>query len=439
MQEPTVVIAVFSSLLILAVPRRWIMLPFIFGACLIPTDQAVIIVGLDFNVIRILVIIGVLRFLLRSEIRNIKWNYFDVMVLVWIFCGTIIYSLQWMDKEAVVFRLGLLFDVGGLYWLFRQVHRDLQDIKFTFRLLAYAALVLAPFVAVEWLTGRNPFVALGRVITMVREDRIRCQAAFPHSLMLGLFWATIVPLFIGMARLEKNKKLYWSATAASIFIIIATASSTPLTTFIQVMLLMTIFRYRCYGRQIAYGLVVMLCVLHVIMKAPVWNLIARVNIVGGSTGWHRFYLIDECINHFSEWAILGTRGTSHWGWGLGDVTNQYVLEGVRGGMITLILFVILLVMAVRMPGKISLESIPPKTQWFFWCLSVSVMAHCLSFIGVAYFGQINMLLYLLFAIIGWCCEKQKQFTPAVSRGRPVHQSKKNMALSRSRLQKLSWE
>jgi len=33
-----------------------------------------------------------------------------------------------------------------------------------------------------------------------------------------------------------------------------------------------------------------------------------------------------------------------------------------------------------------------------------MLGHCLSFIGVSYFGQIMMLLYLMFAIVGFVYE-----------------------------------
>ena len=43
------------------------------------------------------------------------------------------------------------------------------------------------------------------------------------------------------------------------------------------------------------------------MKAPVWALIQRIDIVGGSSGWHRYELIDQCIKHFSDWWLMGVK------------------------------------------------------------------------------------------------------------------------------------
>ncbi len=74
------------------------------------------------------------------------------------------------------------------------------------------------------------------------------------------------------------------------------------------------------------------------MEAPVWHLISRVSLASGSTSYFRYQLIDHFFRRFSEWAVVGTRSTAHWFWGAQDITNQYILEAVRGGLVTLICF-----------------------------------------------------------------------------------------------------
>lgn len=403
-----------ATLLVIAtfiVPRKYFLLPYILAACFVPADQRIIIMGLDFTILRILVVAGVLRILVRNEQRPIHWNKFDKMVFAWAFCCAIVYVLQWGDMRALINRSGFLFDVIGLYWLFRQSIHSWDDIKFVAIFLAFSALTLAVLVGLEWATGRNPFVFLGRVGTVMREGRYRCQAAFPHSIMLGLFWATLVPVFIGFANTGQHKNFYYTAAGASIFIIFATASSTPIATLLIILFLMSLFRCRRWGRQIAYGMCGMVIALHIVMNNPVWHLICRVNLIGGSTGWHRFILIDGAIKHFGEWALIGTRDTAHWGRGLHDLTNQYILEGVRGGFITLLLFIVVLIMAVRTLGRYSLSVMSAKQQWLGWCFCVSILGHCVAFFGVSYFGQIKLLLYMIFAVVGLVYEMSNRLIP----------------------------
>ncbi len=407
-RELTLFIAVFLAILTIAVPRKYFLVPYILAACFVPTDQRVIVMDLDFTVLRILVVAGVLRIFIRGEQRHVKWNRFDQMVFAWVTCGALVYVFQWMDAKAAINRLGVLFDVIGMYWLFRQRIRSWDDVRFVLTVLAFGAVILAPFVAFEWLTGRDPFVVLGKVTTSVRSEWYRCQAAFPHAIMLGLFWATLVPVFVGLAKAERRKYLYWAAAGAGIFIVCSTASSTPIAVLLQVLLLVIAFRYRSYGWPAVYCLIGLAVGLQVVMNHPVWHLITYMNVVGGSTGWHRYNLIDQAVRHFDQWALIGIRDTSGWGWGLDDVTNQYVLEGVRGGAVTLMLFMLLLTVAVKTVGRYSLRPMSVGQQWLAWCICVSILGHCLSFVGVSYFGQIMMLLYLTFAIVGFiygvCCE-----------------------------------
>lgn len=396
------------SLMVLLVPRRYFLLPYIVAACFVPADQRILIADLDFTVLRILVAMGLLRLLGSGEGEPMRYNSFDKLVIGWTICGAIIYILRWGSFSAVVYKCGTLFDAIGMYWLFRMSMTRLDDIKQMARMLAICSLVMVFLVAGEWTTGQNPFAALGRVHTVLREGEFRCQASFPHSIMLGLFWATTIPLFVGLAKSETHKSLYGAAIAAAAFMVIATRSSTPLLTMLIVLALLPLFRYRHYGRKAAWALLGLTIVLHIVMKAPVWHLIARVNVIGGSTGWHRYHLINEAVNHFREWAILGTRGTAHWGYGLFDVTNQYILEGVRGGLITLVLFVAIFIRAVAKTGGASLRRISSGHQWLLWGVCVSILGHCISFFGVSYFGQIILLLYLTLAIVGWLFSNPKQ-------------------------------
>jgi hypothetical protein len=148
--------------------------------------------------------------------------------------------------------------------------------------------------------------------------------------------------------------------------------------------------------------------LHIVMNAPVWALLSRVTIIAGSTGYHRYLLIDAAIRHFREWALFGTLSTADWGYYLFDITNQYILEGVRGGFLTLVLFIAILVMAIRTTAGYSLKNVPDDQKWLSWGICTSILTHCVMFIGVGYFGQILILLYLTFGFSGLIYEWNTQ-------------------------------
>ena len=413
--QSTVLLAIILAMLTLLVPRKYFLAPFILAACFVPTDQRIMVMGLDFKVLRMIIAVGVLRVLLFGEYQRLKLNRIDRLLLMWVLCGAVIYSIQWNTAEAVINRAGILFDAVGLYWLFRQNIRSWDDLKHTFRLFAVGAIILLPFVLIEWSTGSNPFVLLGKAVTSVRQDKFRCQAAFPHSIMMGLFWAILAPMFLALAKTETKKTLYLFAFASGIVIVAASASSTPILVLILAIVAYMAFNWRRYTVVAALAIAAMAAALHIVMNAPVWHLLARINVIGGSTGWHRYNLIDKAIGNFDEWMVIGCRSTDHWGYGLGDVTNQYVLEGVRGGAATLILFALMIYAVMKTLVTSSLRYRDRNAQLLIWALFSMMIAHCVGFIGVSYFGQIQVLWYMTLAAASLLQEQQLLFKAAAGR------------------------
>ena len=244
---------------------------------------------------------------------------------------------------------------------------------------------------------------MGKADTVIRSGRYRCQASFPHSIMLGLFWSTMIPLFVGFAYVDSYKnKIYWLATATSCFIVVATASSTPYITLIFIVILLFWYKWRQYTRYLAWCIFICMFGLQIIMSKPVWSLIAKMSIVPGSTGMHRYNVINQAIIHFNEWALIGTQSTLNWGKGLNDI--MYVGEGVRGGFVTLLCLLIILFVSLRFLLKLSLKHPVEKIRYLAWCIFVVMSGHAVAFFGVSYFGQIRLWWFMSLAIVGYLNE-----------------------------------
>jgi len=432
--QSTVAVTAFLAVVLMLVPRKYFLVPFILAACFVPRDQRILIMGLDFNVLRILIVFGFIRMVIRGEHRSVNWRVFDKVLFLWAGCGALIYIVQWGEMRAVIYKSGVLFDVIGMYWLFRQNVAGFDDIERLVRVFAICACVMVPLVAIEWVTGQNPFAVFGKVTTELRQGRLRCQGPFPISILMGVFWATLVPMFAGMlAKARTDRFLYYAAIACCLFIIVASASATPLVVLIFVFVAMAGFKFRFFARRAVLAMAIALGFLHVIMKAPIWHLISRVKLVGGATGWHRYYLIDQAVKHFNEWAMFGTRDTSHWDYKQlkeitqFDVTNQYIFEGINGGFITLIIFLVMLVIAYHVLAVHFQRGGNTKYQWFTWCVFVGMLSHYLAFFGVAYFGQIMMLWYLMLAVVGFLAEQLPR-TAALPVPRPLPTEAANIGI-----------
>ncbi|HEG42980.1 MAG TPA: hypothetical protein ENH94_02915 [Phycisphaerales bacterium] len=311
--QVTIAITVFLAVVLFLLPRQYFIIPFIVCACFIPADQRLIVMDLDFTPLRILVVIGVLRLLLKGETIPLRWNVLDKLILAWAVVGACVFVIQWMDAKMLVFKCGILFDVIGMYWLFRQSLECWDDVALVFKVLAICCILLAPFVAFERTTGKNLFDVFGKAETQMRENEYRCQATFSHSIILGSFFATLVPCFIALAKTRRWRYISWFAAGVSVLAVFASASSTPLFVLAFMLMLMLSFHLRRFGKYVLIGVFIMALGLHIMMEAPIWHLISRVSAVAGSTGWHRYVLIDNAVSHFHEWAMIGCKSTEHSG------------------------------------------------------------------------------------------------------------------------------
>jgi hypothetical protein len=231
---------------------------------------------------------------------------------------------------------------------------------------------------------------------------MRAQGAFSHPIMAGTFGAAFMPLFWGLKSIgaERDKRFALLGVVSSVVITWASSSSGPVLTLIAALCAVWVWNVRFLLNNIKILIVCMLIGLHIVMEAPVWHLISRIDIVGGSTGWHRYFLIDQTIHRFREWALLGVRTTGHWGWGLNDVTNMFIAQAVDGGLATFILFIVLVARGFKSVHIAIRNNLEHKNiEKFFWSWWAVLFAHCVSFFGVSYFGQMNYLWMLTLGII----------------------------------------
>jgi len=400
------------GILMILVPRRWAILPIIIMACFISSNQKIVVLGLDFNLLRIMVLFGVVRILIKKEYMNYNWKTIDKVMIYYVISASLIFILQQKTLGTLIFRMGQSFDVLGMYFLARYLILNWHDID----KLILGSVIISFFVAivfaVESKTQRNMFSIFGGVpeFTVIRKGELRCQGAFAHPILAGCFFAVLLPFFAAMWWRKGGGKI-WAliGVMAATFIIITCHSSTPLFGMLCAILggIMFLFRYKM--SLVRWGIVCALITLDLIMKAPVWFLIARVSEVVGGTGYHRAAIIDAFIRRFSEWFLLGTASTAHWYWGAQDITNQYILEAVRGGALTLTLFIVIIVLGFQGIGRLwRSNSRNPYLLALSWALGVGLFVHCVNFVGVSYFGgQINALWYLTLGIIGSMCPENK--------------------------------
>lgn len=419
----SLVVLVVLAAFLLMLPRRFASLPLLIVACVVPFANRVAVVGVDFNFIRILVLVGVVRILARGEARSFRWTPLDVAFLAWAVSTALIPIIRAASMSMLVYRLGVAFDALGIYFVSRFLIRDWRDVAHLAKGALLVCIPTACLFLVESQTGKNAFYLFGGVPlnTLVREGQVRAQGPFVHSIQAGSFWVGLAPLIAARwFHPHGSRVLVVAALVGVVTIVIACSSSTPLVALLGTIVGACFYPIRFQLRWVRWSGVVALLSLQLVMNNPVWSLIGRVGVVSGSTGWHRYMLIDRFLRNFDEWWLIGTSTTAHWGHGLTDLTNEYVAQGVRAGLLSLAALVFILIFAYRQVG-IMLRRVRghPPLSAYAWCLGLCVFANMAIMFSVSYWAQIIVPWYMVLASIGsLTVTTQRMKTAAPARPRP---------------------
>ena len=399
------ILLIFCIIGALALPREKAIYPFIIIGVLVTLGQRFSILDVNFLFIRVMILVYFFRIFIRRELGKVKLDKIDVYFILWVFIATIAFMWTWMQSAALINRLGFAYDSLGVFFIARTILKTPEEIIRATRLLVFLAVIISFFMILEQLSEYNWFSILGGVPEhpVIRAGRLRSQGPFPHAIPAGMFGAVMIPLAVNLFIRAKGMVAfyYFLAISACILIVITSFSTGPLFGFLGVILGLFSFYFKKYLRLIRWGTILMLIMLHIVMKAPVWALIDRVGIIGASTAYHRYAVLNNFIHRFSEWALTGVKSTNHWGFMMWDLTNEYVNQGVSGGLLTLILFIVIIWKCFKAIGEIEKKNarISVEERILNWCLGASLFGFALCFLGVNIMGQMNFVWHFLLAAI----------------------------------------
>jgi hypothetical protein len=300
-----------------------------------------------------------------------------------------------------MFQIAQLLDCVGGYFLFRSLIRNDTDVQRVVTVFTLVAVVSAAVMLQELHTGRNMMGLLGgiRLISATRNGRIRAQGVFQHSILAGSFGAIVFPLSLWLWKRGSAKLAAVVGAISSTIMVFACASSTPVAGWLGTFVAVCLWPLRKRLRLIRRVTVVTLLGLAVVMKAPIWYLLARIDFAGGSSGWERAFLIDTFTHHIGDWWLIGSRASATWGWDMWDQCNQFVMEGENGGLVPFICFVAMIVICFKAAGNArKLAGRNRRLKWLFWLLGTVMFAQVLVFMGVDYFDQSKFVWYAILAI-----------------------------------------
>jgi hypothetical protein len=303
----------------------------------------------------------------------------------------------------------MLLNVLLTYFLFRIWTQDLDGMIALIKIIAILLIPLALAMITEQLTSKNLFSAFGGVPenVLIREGRLRAQGPFRHPILAGTVEAVCIPLIAGIVSRERSISAL--GILSGVLIVLASSSSGPIMSLLAGLFALGMWTFRSITRWLLVGTAAGYCVLIAVMNRPPYYLIAKIDVSGGSTGWHRAFLIEQTFKYLSEWWLFGTDHTRHWmpNQGIGsfenhtDITNYYIAFGVMGGLPAMLLLIYIMFVSFRMVGlsRVGLESVGNVQAFMAWSLGAGLFAHAATAISVSYFDQSMMFFWLNIALI----------------------------------------
>lgn len=399
---------VMAGTVMLCAPRAWAALALLLSAAYMTDGQVVQLGSANFSVLRIVVAIGFVRVVLRGERLACGLHSVDRWVLLWaaVLFGSSVFHMS----EAWLFRAGLLWTELGSYFLLRLLLGNLDDVRRLFRLVSVAMLPVALAMLVEWKSGTNLFVAVlggAHETAAMRGDRFRASGPFAHAILAGTVGAACVA--IGLAQWSVSRSHAVLAMFGGLVMVYASTSSSPALMTLFVALAGSLWRLRQHMRAIRWAILAAILALAAVMKAPVYFVIARIDLTGGSQGYFRAQLIHSAIEHFSEWWLAGTDYTRHWmATGIAanerhtDMTNHFLSMGVMGGVALMTIFLIIIGLSFRDAGRAVHRSdnrLAPEQALFVWMLGALLFGFTLNFLSITLFDQSVIFFWLTVAAI----------------------------------------
>lgn len=384
------------------------MVAFLCSCCYMTVGQGINI-GVNLPVIRLVLIAAIFRIAIKGEKVSGGINSMDrLMILwaIWLLFASLFHV--WAPGSGPVYTLGSILNTVGFYFLIRSFCHDVEELERIICALCVIILPVALLMLVEQVLHKNFFSIFGGVseVPNFRDGRYRAQGPFNHAILAGVVGASCFPLAIGIWR--RNRKIASIGIFASLLMVVTSASSTPLLSMTFSLLALGLWRFRFVVKPVLLSLIPGYILLSLFMAKPAYWIIARIDLTGSSTGWHRSFLIQQTLKHLDEWWLFGTDFTRHWMPDQGfasethtDITNQYIAYGVAGGVFCILILIIMMKKSYNAVTRmVDNESTSKEHAFMFWCIGATLFSHTSSSMAVGYFGQALFFFWLPIALLG---------------------------------------
>jgi len=421
MQGVTLTIALILSVLVIALRPKYAFVAYIVGLLWYPSYLAISIGTIDILLGRFVVAVLLLRCLFDDKIRTkFKWCRLDTLVTLSMVVYVGAYLITEIETLSVTLegRGGFLMDTWCAYLAARFIVTDRTKLISIIKCIGIALVPLAILGVVESVTGWQPFAPLrrfspwfagGRFVSDERFGFARAVGPFSHAILFGGGFAMFLPLIYYLRHEKKDLRTFAYIISGIVLLgALSSMSSGPWVMVMAVIFCLFMERHKHLVKPLFIFMIISCILIGIASNRPFYHVIASwANPLGGA-GYHRAKLIDIAIDKFDEWWVIGY-GDKDPGWGplLGmghsDITNEYILKGVRYGILGVI--ALCAVLAKAFQGLISTyrKQQHPAAKSLCWAFGSLLFSVAFAWMSVSFFGQLSTLVYCSLGMIGSLC------------------------------------
>ena len=383
-----------------------------------PSFLPVSIGTIDISASRIVVFVLLVRCLCDDKIRReFTWTRLDTLVTLSMlfYVGVPLFSYTMPISKTFENRGGFLLDTWFAYMVTRFIVRNRSVLVSVIKSTIVVLVPLAILGVIESVTHWQPFAPLRsfspwyRGQSFVSQGRFgfaRAVGPFGHAILFGCSFAMFLPLVYYLHN-EGGKWKSWAYVFSAVALMgaLSCMSSGGWVMAFTVLLCLALEKHRRWTKRLVIFLAVSCILLGIVSNRTFYHVIASwANPLGGA-GWHRARLIDVAIDRFDEWWLMGygenDPGWGHeFGMGFTDVTNEFILAGVRYGVVGVIALCVVVGAAFHYIQDRYKKTVNPRMKSLYWSLGSLLFAIVVTWMSVSFFGQLMPLFYCVLGTIG---------------------------------------
>jgi hypothetical protein len=378
--------------------RRWALLAMMAGVFFLTQGHSLNVAGFNLYLFRFLEMAAFLRVFSRRELVWRRLNRVDWTTILLYNYAALVWILRSSHITGQEFALAV--DPTICYLALRALVGSIADVRWFLRAFVVLLLPFTALVFLERLVGQNSFSAVGATGLAFREGAARCMGPFRHAILLGSVAAAFLSLYIGLWLSNVRRITPLLGVCLCLVLVVLSNSGGPVTSAAAAFLGWSLWPLRKRMRLVCRCALALLLCITLAMKAPIWYLPFKISTIVGGGGYHRGLLMDQAWRHLDKWWLAGINITDTAAWfpyvhsrtGGVDVTNQFLVFGLRAGIIALLILVLLIVIAYQhlsaslVAARFSSQR-GRSDEYLLWGMGSALLVHVVSWLGVSYFDQ----------------------------------------------------